>query len=191
MVSTRITHLENQLTFPRPFWVDTHVTPPLKATGSYNAVQDRHKESWSFYSDIPSLLYQLRSKGIKIAAASRTHAPDLAREVLSLLHLDPAHTGGKKTRAIEYFDEFEVYPGSKMTHFKSLHRKTGLPYEDMLFFDDESRNMEVDRELGVLMVLVPKGVSLSVFDRGVLAWRKRRGLQNAGAVNDEIDGEED
>jgi len=171
--------------------VDTHVTPPLKATGTYNTVHDHYKEDWSFYADIPSLLYQLRSKGIKIAVASRTHAPDLAREMLSLLHLDPAHTDGEKTRAIEYFDEFEIYPGSKVKHFKSLHRKTKLPYEDMLFFDDESRNREVDRELGVLMVLVPKGVSHSVFDRGVLAWRKRRVLQNCGAGDGGIDREED
>jgi len=171
--------------------VDTHVTPPLKATGTYNTVHDHYKEDWSFYADIPSLLYQLRSKGIKIAVASRTHAPDLAREMLSLLHLDPAHTDGEKTRAIEYFDEFEIYPGSKVKHFKSLHRKTKLAYEDMLFFDDESRNREVDRELGVLMVLVPKGVSHSVFDRGVLAWRKRRVLQNCGAGDGGIDREED
>lgn len=27
--------------------------------------------------------------------------------------------------------------GSKIAHFKELHKKTGIPYEEMLFFDDE------------------------------------------------------
>jgi len=34
-----------------PFWVDTHVTAPLKATGQYNKVHDRYKDVWSFYPD--------------------------------------------------------------------------------------------------------------------------------------------
>ena len=30
----------------------------------------------------------------------------------------------------------EIYPGEKTQHFRSLHEKSGLAYEDMLFFDD-------------------------------------------------------
>jgi magnesium-dependent phosphatase 1 len=178
----------------RPFWVDTHVTSPLKATGEYNKVHDRYKDSWSFYTDIPSLLHLLKSKGIKVAAASRTHAPELAREMLSLLHLDPAHTGGERgKRGIDYFDEFEIYPGSKVAHFKSLKKKTGFEYADMLFFDDESRNRNVERELGVMMILVPKGVSHSVFDRGVMQWRKRQGksVEEKEEENGRIDEDEE
>lgn len=171
------TMFSNQLSLVyRPFWVDTHVSAPLKATGQFNKVHDRYKDSWGFYPDVPSILHVLRTKGMKVAAASRTHTPELAREMLSLLHLDPAHTGNEKgRRGIDYFDEFEIYPGSKVTHFQSLYRKTGIEYSDMLFFDDESRNRNVERELGVQMILVPKGVGNAVFDKGVLAWRKRRG----------------
>lgn len=25
----------------------------------------------------------------------------------------------------------EIYPGSKLRHFKELHKKTGIPYEEM------------------------------------------------------------
>jgi magnesium-dependent phosphatase 1 len=144
------------------------VTAPLKATGQYNKVHDRYKDVWSFYPDVPSILYHLHSKGLKIAAASRTHAPELAREMLSLLQLEQ---GG---RGIDYFDEFEIYPGSKVSHFRSLQKKTGLDYGDMLFFDDEARNRNVEKELGVQLILVPKGVNNEVFDKGVLAWRKRQ-----------------
>lgn len=35
--------------------------------------------------------------------------------------------------------------GSKITHFEKLHQKTGIPYEEMLFFDDERRNSETEQ----------------------------------------------
>ena len=34
--------------------------------------------------------------------------------------------------------------GSKLRHFKSIHKKTGIAYSEMLFFDDEARNKEVE-----------------------------------------------
>lgn len=43
------------------------------------------------------------------------------------------------------FLPFLHLPGSKLRHFKSIHKKTGIAYADMLFFDDESRNKEVEQ----------------------------------------------
>jgi magnesium-dependent phosphatase 1 len=134
-----------------PFWVDTHVTPPIKASPTHDSAKDRFGESFAFYSDVPSILHSLRERGIKIGAASRTSAPDLGREMLRLLHIGDGE--GKKRKAIEYFDYLEIYPGSKITHFVKLQKATGLRYEDMLFFDDESRNRNVE-SLGVHMQLV-------------------------------------
>jgi magnesium-dependent phosphatase 1 len=160
----------------RPFWVDTHVMPPLKATGKYNSVKDADGDDWHFYPHVPEILHTLKKKGITVVAASRTHAPELASQMLSLLMLDPAHVDGEEgMKGIDYFDEFEIYPGRKTTHFRSIQEKTGIEFSEMLFFDDEARNKEVQKELGVLMMLVPKGVSMSSFDRGVREWRKRRG----------------
>ena len=44
----------------------------------------------------------------------------------------------------------------------------------MLFFDDESRNKNVET-LGVVMQLVKDGMSKKEVDRGVEAWRKKNG----------------
>jgi magnesium-dependent phosphatase 1 len=75
-------------------------------------------------------------------------------------------------KAIQLFDYMQIYPGSKLTHFRKIQNQSGLPYEEMLFFDDESRNKEVET-LGVVMQLVRDGVTKAEIDRGIKSWRKR------------------
>jgi magnesium-dependent phosphatase 1 len=124
----------------------------------------------------------LKKRDIPIAAASRTEAPELAREMLKLLRLSlpsldsPLNSsqGGTSTSttALSFFSHLQIYPGSKIRHFEALHAATGIKYEDMLFFDDEARNRETER-LGVVMWLVRDGVSVGEVDEGVRCWRKR------------------
>ncbi|KAH8987424.1 magnesium-dependent phosphatase-1, partial [Lactarius akahatsu] len=124
-----------------PLWIDTHINSSLKRDGdTLNEVHDKHGDIVAFYDDVPQILHRLRAAGVVIAACSRTTASALARQALSLLTFMPA------TR---FFDQKEIYPGSKITHFKQLHKKTGISYSEMLFFDDELRNKEVE-SLGVL-----------------------------------------
>jgi len=164
-----------------PFWVDTHVSAPLKATRSGLNVTDKWGESYGFYSDVGGVLAACREKGIIVAAASRTHAPALAKDMLKLLRIPGSGSGGggggegqqgQGKKAIEYFDHMQIFPGSKIMHFGKLREVTGLPYEEMLFFDDESRNKEVET-LGVVMRLVRDGVTREEVDEGVRSWRKR------------------
>lgn len=54
----------------------------------------------------------------------------------------------------EVIDHFEIYPSSKIKHFNALSQKTGIPCNEMLFFDDEWRNSEVKTALGVHFVHV-------------------------------------
>ena len=72
-----------------PFWVDTHVDPPLKpwGPGNYTAAKDKLGERFAFYTDVPAIFVALQTKGIKIAAASRTHTPVLAKDMLKILHI--------------------------------------------------------------------------------------------------------
>ncbi|ROT43014.1 magnesium-dependent phosphatase [Sodiomyces alkalinus F11] len=178
-----------------PFWIDTHVSPPLKPHASHTYATDRHGESYTFYPDVPSILATLpRAAGIKLAVASRTHTPDLARDLLKMLHISPAAAlpsaseeqanttsssarskKEKPRKAVELFDAgLEIYPSSKIRHFEAIHRRTGIAYEDMLFFDDESRNRDTEG-LGVTMYLIRDGTSWVEIGKGVAEWRRRRG----------------
>lgn len=125
---------------------------------------------------MPSVLLRLKERGVKLGLASRTSAPEVARDLLRLLHLPPLDDGaGKAKKAVEVFDYVEIYPGSKTTHFERIRKTSGLEYEQMLFFDDEARNRNVE-SLGVTMYLVTDGVSRGEVDEGVWEWRKRRGI---------------
>ncbi|KAG5953090.1 hypothetical protein E4U53_006957 [Claviceps sorghi] len=169
-----------------PFWVDTHVSPPLKPSPTRTAATDKSGEDFAFYADVPRILQLLpravgrdspTSTPLKLGIASRTSAPQLARDLLKMLHLPPLDEGDKPRRALDAFDgPMEIYPSSKIRHFEAIQKKTGVRFEDMLFFDDERRNAETER-LGVTMWLVTDGLSWAEVERGVEEWRRRRGLR--------------
>ena len=133
----------------------------------------RGGESFAFYCDVPSILHAAKAlpAPLLLGTASRTHAPDLANTLLKQLHVQPS---GK--RAIEYFDYMQIFPGDKKQHFSKIHKASGVPYEEMLFFDDEVRNRNVE-SLGVVMCLVRDGVTRAEVDRGISEWRKRHGRE--------------
>ena len=64
--------------------------------------------------------------------------------------------------------------GSKLRHFRELERTTGIKYQDMVFFDDEARNAEVE-QLAVTFILIgSNGVTKEIFENGIEEWRRRR-----------------
>lgn len=153
-----------------PLWCDTHITAPIKRSPDGLTVKDRYGESYGFYNDVAGILTAIKSHNIILGAASRTCAPEMAREMLSMF----AVPGSGAKNALSLFDYLEIYPGSKTTHFAKLQKKSGEVYEEMLFFDDESRNRNVET-LGVTMRLVRDGVTRAEIDQGVVEWRKRNG----------------
>ncbi|KAL9020349.1 MAG: hypothetical protein Q9185_002427 [Variospora sp. 1 TL-2023] len=177
-----------------PFWVDTHVTPPLKAKDNNTKSVDRIGESFTFYPDVPSILLSAKtspSHPITLATASRTSAPDLAITLLKQLHLPPSleppalssSTSSKVPagkRAYDIFDYMQIFPGDKKTHFQRIQKASAVAFEEMLFFDDERRNRNVE-SLGVVFWEVPSGITRAEVDRGVREWRKRRGRETKEA----------
>ena len=130
-------------------WCD-HTNPPYyKHNG---IVLDDDQRRIMLYPDVKPILDKLNSRNIQLAVASRTGAPDWADELMQLFDIK------------KYFQHFEIYPGSKINHFKSLQQKTGLKYNDMIFFDDEYRNIEEVGQLGVEVVFVEDGVDIALVE---------------------------
>ncbi|KAL2001991.1 hypothetical protein VTN02DRAFT_877 [Thermoascus thermophilus] len=177
-----------------PFWVDTHVSAPVKPRDNNSRCVDRWGESFAFYPAVSSIVHACKVRSIPLGIASRTHAPDLARDMLKALHIIPTFSDNpaadtRSVRALDYFDYIQIFPGSKTQHFARIHQASGIPYEDMLFFDDEARNRNVQTDLGVTFYLVRDGMTREEVDRGVWEWRKRKGIkpgeQKTEGQNDE------
>ena len=57
-----------------------------------------------------------------------------ASKCLQLFTVSDGDGGTKTLHALAA--HHEIYPGCKRAHFKRIHERTGVPYEDMVFFDD-------------------------------------------------------
>lgn len=92
--------------------------------------------------------------------------------------------------AYEFFDHVQIFPGDKKGHFTKIRDASGVKYEDMVFFDDEARNRNVEA-LGVVMLLVENGVSAVEVDEGVREWRRRKGKLRNGKSGASVWGKEE
>ncbi|TEA29226.1 hypothetical protein DBR06_SOUSAS14810038, partial [Sousa chinensis] len=142
-----------------PFWVDTHVDPPFHKS-SDGTVRDRRGQAVRLYPEVPEVLERLQGLGVPVAAASRTGEVEGANQLLELFDL------------VRYFVHREIYPGSKVTHFKRLHQKTGVPFSQMIFFDDEKQNIVDVSKLGVTSIHVQNGMSLQTLTQGLETFAK-------------------
>ncbi|KAE8402202.1 magnesium-dependent phosphatase-1 [Aspergillus pseudonomiae] len=164
-----------------PFKVDADVSEPVEARDNNSCIVDRRGKSFAFYPAVSSILSSCKDRSIPLALASRSHAPDLALAILEALHINPAFSDNTTLNtpsvcARNYFDYIQIVPGTKKQHFMRIHHASGIAYEDILFFDDEARNHDVETELGVTFCLIRGGITRDEVDRGVRAWRKRNGI---------------
>lgn len=136
-------------------WIDC-TSPPFR-TDHEGRIRDRQDRHFRLYPEVLEILDQLESAGCLMGVASRTEQPEWAREVLDLM--------GIRQR----FQFEEIYPGSKVSHFQSLRDRSELAYNDMLFFDDEARNITEVGALGVSAIAVRSGMNRERLEQGLQA----------------------
>ena len=60
----------------------------------------------------------------------------------------------------------QIYPGSKTTYFNQINQDSRITFDEILFFNNESRNKNV-KILGVTMWLIKDGVIRAEINAGV------------------------
>lgn len=164
-----------------PFYSDIHISTPIRLVPGSNppTLADRNGEHFALYPDAPQILRLISSlPNTRLAVASKSPVGDLCREVLKLLRLPPGEGGSEKgpKRTIDAFDAgLEIYEGTKLRHFEVIAKRTGIPFSQMLFFDDERPNLEVE-SLGVTMRLIRDGLTWEELEMGILQWRGNQGV---------------
>ncbi len=125
-------------------WCDTTNPPYFWENGK---LLDSAGDWIRLYDDVTDILEVLKAEDRMIVAASRTHQPVWAQDLLHLLSVD------------KYFDWKEIYPGSKIQHFNKIQQRFKIPFTNMVFFDDEYRNIDEVGSLGVNAVYVKNGIN--------------------------------
>ena len=72
------------------------------------------------------------------------------------------------------FSYEEIFPSTKVNHFNNLQRDSGISLENMLFFDDEMRNIHEVDAMGVTAIYVNDGMTYSLFEDGLRQWSNSR-----------------
>lgn len=121
---------------------------------------DAHGQIIRHYKDVPDILNKLSEEGYELGVASRTSEIKGAKQLLNLLDWE------------KYFKYKEIYPGSKTTHFSQIKKLSNVEYKDMMFFDDEQRNISDLNKVGVLSILVKNGLTHEVIDHGLKKFSK-------------------
>jgi len=136
-----------------PFGVDTYCfTPPFHLDKSTGKLIDMAAQPIEYFAQMPKILQLCADIRVPVAVASRTKWPHAAAVLLELLKLKP------------YITYDEIYPGPKVKHFYRLRATTGAEFNEMIFFDDEPRNIVDVSALGVHSVLVDHDAGVSEGD---------------------------
>lgn len=134
--------------------------PPFRKSEK-NIVDARGKKIQPFPHST-NILQTLSALGYKIGIASRTGA---IKEGCSLIKL---------FGWTQYIDYQEIYPGCKVKHFNQFKKQSGIPYERMLFFDDENRNIVDINQIGAVAIYVHNGVSNQVVADGIAQFVRKK-----------------
>lgn len=127
-------------------WCDCNHPPYYRTNGS---VFDSKGTHITLYPDVLEILTKLQKQEKIIAIASRTSAPSNAMKLLNLFNI------------CAFFHFKEIYPASKIQHMNNISRSSGIPFSDMVFFDDEMRNIHDSSSLGIKSVYIDDGIKLN------------------------------
>lgn len=100
-------------------------------------------------------------RGCEVAYVSRCDRPAWAAVCLQMFEAVPG------VPLVEVADYSEIYAGTKAQHFRAVHKASGVPYRDMLFFDNEMRNCRDVAPLGVTCAYAPDGMTAEAWEAGL------------------------
>lgn len=129
------------------------ISKKVEPTGEVG-VRDQYGNYLYSYINASKILKTLKEnclfKNQHLAIASRATTSEIAMQAIELF-------GWK-----DYFSSIQIYPNSKVEHMNTIKKELKLKsFDQILFFDDELRNIEETTKLGVSAYLISKPVGLN------------------------------
>ncbi|XXQ37240.1 Magnesium-dependent phosphatase-1 [Plasmodiophora brassicae] len=132
--------------------------PPFRPHATTGDVVDQQGTRVRMLGDTRSILarvHETNDPSVVLAISSRTDEPDWAQICLNTMEVRPGI-------ALKRLFTYEcISKSAKTEHFRALNRKTGIPFSNMVFFDNEPGNIRLVSQLGVHCILTPDGVKHS------------------------------
>ncbi len=165
-------------------WCDTHISTPIRLSQNSTSKRPKIVDSEEFivelYPDVKPILDFLEKRHIIIFTASRTAKPRIAKKMLKLFGLEK----------YIYNSEWGYY--SKVEHIQQLVngynstlknvQSEPLTFSEICLFDDEWRNSDVEKKLGVKFCHLPnEQLTWQNFHSGIEGWRKKKAATNKQA----------
>lgn len=113
-----------------------------------------------------------RFAGVQVAFVSRTECPDWAKELIQLMPVYETFTMAD----CSHMELHQIYPNDKKVHFTRIHKLSGVAFADMLFFDNEIRNIRSVSTLGVTSIYTPDGMTEASWEAGLLQFSQRKAV---------------
>lgn len=146
--------LDDTVWFPEMYML---AGPPFSKDKNSGAVRDAAGEEVRVYPAVRAALLLMHDDpawaGTRVAVASRTHQKSWAEKCMKLLEMRPGLT---LQDCVQYN---EIFPACKKQHFANLRSMSGVPYDDMVFLDNEFGNIRDVGQLGVTAIYTPGGMS--------------------------------
>mmetsp|Transcript_11731 Transcript_11731/g.27236 ORF Transcript_11731/g.27236 Transcript_11731/m.27236 type:complete len:230 (+) Transcript_11731:11-700(+) len=170
-------HINIKMAYPRVVAFDLDATlwvpemyqlwgggAPFKKNGD-GSLTDCKGTRCTMMGNSAEILYELNTdpkwKDTKVAYCSCTDEPSWAAECMRLFEVGDGITM-EKAAPIK-----QIFKATKTEHFKRIHKDTGIPYAQMIFFDNEEHNCRSVKQLGVTCIYTPRGMTPAEWSRGL------------------------
>ncbi|KAK7049092.1 magnesium-dependent phosphatase-1 [Favolaschia claudopus] len=135
--------------------------------------KSNHGNVLSLCDELGDIIGDLETHNVEIAIVSSNTNKALCDRALYLFKA--RHPASGEWTPIIYFVKYdEVYPASKVEHFKRLRNYSGFDFSDMILFDCDSSSRVVENELGVTFKAVQsEGLKWNTYMEALNAWRRK------------------
>lgn len=122
---------------------------------------------------LASLIPAVASGVTCLAVASTCDEPEWARELLHLFRITNTDSATHVPLMSLFKGPVAIYHApSKVEHFTEIQELTGVPFHDMVFFDNQRNNIDAVSRLAVHCVYCPEGLTRHYWDQGVDMWTR-------------------